>query len=88
VHQADGGVEALNAALDQLQVRIVTEAHRVESLGLGSADIARGGSAGWVGILVEADQRVPVLVAGALHCLANLFPRQRHLTARGGVPNS
>ena len=39
VNDADGGIGALDAGLDQLEVPGVTEPELVEPLGLGPADI-------------------------------------------------
>jgi hypothetical protein len=36
---------------------------------------------------VKADERLPVLVAGALYRLADILPSERHLRGSGAVPN-
>jgi hypothetical protein len=78
VNDADGGIGALDAGLDQREVLGVAEPELVEPLGLASADITRGGAALRLGILMVLDERLPVLVAGALHGLPDLLPCQGH----------
>ena len=80
VHQADGGVEGLYAGFDERQVGISPEAELIESLGLGSADVAGGGTAGGIGVFVKADQGLPVLVTRALDRFADLLAGEGHVT--------
>ena len=70
---ANGGLVALDAGLDQLQVAGVTEPELVEPLRLGPADITRRRAALRIGVLVMPDQRLPVLVARALGGFPELF---------------
>ena len=51
---------------------VVSEPELVEPLGLGRADVARGGPALRIGVLVMPDQGLPVLVARALHGGSNV----------------
>jgi hypothetical protein len=87
VDETNCGLEALDAGLDEGEVGIVPEAKLIEPLGLGTADVAGGGTAGGVGVFVKADQGLPVLVAGALDRLADLLPRERHVRVPGAAPN-
>ena len=68
----------LDPGLTQLESRNVGEAELIEPLGLGPADVARGRAARRIGILVVSDQRLPVLVPGALDRLADLLAGERH----------
>ena len=86
VGDADGTLETLDAGLEQLQVGVIAEAELVEPLRLGSADVAGSRAAFRVRVFVVADQRLPVLVAGALDRLAHLLARQRHTRATATDP--
>ena len=86
VDQAHGGLERLDAGLEQGEVGIGPEAELIEPLRLGFTDVSRRGTAGGIGILVKADQRLPMLVTGALDRGANLIPAQCHVRARGAAP--
>src|SRR5829696_7597157 len=66
VDEADGGVGALDARLDQPEL--------LGPLGLGPADVARRRSALRIGILVMPDQGLPMLVPRPLHGFADLAP--------------
>ena len=76
VHDAHGGVRALDAGLDQ---REVVERHLVEPLGLGAADVARRGPALRIGVLVVLDEGLPVLVSRRLDGFADLRSGVRHV---------
>ena len=80
VYEAEGGIGALHAGLDQREVLGVAEPEFVEPLGLGPADITRGGAARRIGILVVLDERLPVLVARLLDGLADLRSGERNGT--------
>src|SRR5215216_2920947 len=85
VDDAHGGVRAFDAGLDQGELFGVAEPELVEPLGLGPADIARGGPARRIGILVMPDQGLPVLVSGPLHGFSDQRPGEGH---RGSVPDA
>jgi hypothetical protein len=78
----------LDAALDQVQIGMVTEAEAVEPLGFSTADVAWGGTACGVGVFVEVDQGLPVLVTGALHRFADALSGERHVRSPGVVPTA
>src|SRR5919201_2442082 len=84
VNDADGGVGALDARLDQREVLGVTEPKLVEPLGLGPADIARGGATRRIGILMMSNQRLPVLVSRPLHGFPNMLPGVGHVSRPSG----
>ena len=74
VNEADGGIGALDAGLDQRELLGITEPELVEPLSLGPADIARRRSARRIGILVMPDEGLPVFVSRPLHGFADLRP--------------
>src|SRR3954453_12666317 len=80
--QADGGIRALDAGLDQREVLGVAEPELVEPIGLGPADVARGGPARRIRILVMTDEGLPVFVSRLLHGGSDLRPGKGH--QRGG----
>src|SRR3954453_4469364 len=86
--QADGGIRALDAGLDQLEILGVAEPELVEPLGLGPADVARGGPARRIRILVMTDQGLPVLVSRLLHGGSDLRPGKGHFRLGGYAPES
>src|SRR3954453_1747801 len=88
VHDAEGGIRALDAGLDQLETLGVAEPELVEALGLGPADIARSGPAGRIGILVMPDQGLPVFVSCPLHGGSDLRPGEGHLRLGGYAPEA
>jgi len=77
VNEADGGIRALDAGLDQRDLLGIAEPELVEPLGLGSADVARSRSVRRIGILVMPDQGLPVFVSRALHGFADLLSLDR-----------
>jgi hypothetical protein len=87
VNQANGGVEPFDASLDQCEVGIIPLPELIEPLGLGLTDVTWSRTAGGVGILVKADQRLPMFVAGALDRGADLLPGQRHVRVSGAAPS-
>jgi hypothetical protein len=80
VNDADVGIGALHAGLDEREVPGVAEPELVKPLGLGPADIARGGAARRIGLLMVSNQRPPVLVSRPLHGFSDLLPGARHLS--------
>src|SRR5688572_8310145 len=80
MNDADGGIGALDAGLEQREVRGVAEPELVKPIGLGPADIARGGGARRIGILVMSNQRLPVFVSRPLHGFADLLPGVGHVS--------
>ena len=88
VNQADGGVRALDARLDQRELLGIAEPELVEPVGLGPADIARGGAARRIGLFVMPDQRLPVFVSGPLHGFPDLRPGVGHARSLPEAVNS
>jgi hypothetical protein len=84
VKDADGGIGALDAGLDQREVPGVAEPELVKPLGLGPADIARGGAARRIGILMMSNQRLPVFVSRPLHGFPDLLPGVGHVSPLAG----
>jgi hypothetical protein len=80
VNDADGGIGALDAGLDQRELLGVAEPELVQALGLGPADITGGGPALGIGILVVPDEGLPVLVSRTLDSFPDLRPGVRHVT--------
>ena len=80
VNDADGGIGALDARLDQREVLGVAEPKLVEPLGLGPAYIARRGAARRIGIFMMSNQRLPVFVSRPLHGFPDLLPGVGHVS--------
>src|SRR5918999_1711527 len=80
VNDADGGIGALDAGLDQREIPGVAESELIEPLGLGPADIARGGAARRIGILMMSNQRLPVFVSRQLDGFPDLLPGVGHVS--------
>jgi hypothetical protein len=68
----------LDAAFDEAQTRNVREAELIQSLGLAARDVARRWAARWIRIFVVLDERLPVLVTGALHGFSDLLTCEGH----------
>ena len=71
-------VDPLDPALDQFEVGVVAQAEAVETLGLGLGDVAGRGAALRVGVLVVADERLPVLVARPFDRVSDVSPGECH----------
>jgi hypothetical protein len=84
VNDADRGIGALDAGLDQRKIPGVAEPELVKPVGLAPADIARGGAARRIGILVMSNQRLPVFVSRPLHGFADLLPGAGHVSPLAG----
>ena len=78
VNDADGGIGALDAGLDEREFPGVAEVELVKPLGLSPADITGGRSARRIGILVVSNQRLPMFVARPLHGFPDLLPGVGH----------
>jgi hypothetical protein len=72
VGDADRRGNRLDAALHQLEVGVVAQAEGVQPLGLGPGDVARRRTALWVGVLVMADEGLPVRVTRAFDRFSDL----------------
>jgi hypothetical protein len=66
VGDAESSGQAFDPAFEQLQVGSVSQAYRVETISFGSRYVARSRAALGIGILMMADQRLPVNITGSL----------------------
>jgi hypothetical protein len=66
VGDAKGRRKAFNPAFQKLQIRSVAEAHGIETVSFAPGNVAGSRAARWVGVLVVADQRLPVSITGSL----------------------
>jgi hypothetical protein len=66
VGDAESSRQLFDPAFDELQIRRVSQVQGIETIGFGTGYVARSGSAFGVGVLVMADQRLPVGITGSL----------------------
>jgi hypothetical protein len=78
VGDADCGLDALDPALHQLEVRVVAEPEVVQPRSLGTGNVTGRGIALRVSVCVVADEGLPVLVTRPFDRLSNLFPGECH----------
>src|SRR5205085_2151578 len=79
VNETDRRIGALDAGLDQPELLGIAKPELVEPLGLGPADIARGGPTRGIGLLMMPNQSLPVFVSRLLHGFPDLRPRVGHV---------
>src|SRR5437016_2655982 len=77
---------ALDPRLHQLELLGLTQAQRVEPLGLGLAHVAWRRLGVGVGVFVMGAQRVPMLIPGTLDRVPDSVARERHGIATGRAP--
>src|SRR2546430_975573 len=63
---------------EQLELLRITQSQLIQPLGLTLADVAGRGLRVGVGVFVVPAQGVPMLIAGALHRLADVVSGERH----------
>src|SRR5215211_4452719 len=85
VNDANCGIGAFDASLDQREVPGIAEPELVEPLGLSQADIARGGAARRIGILMMSNECLPVCVSRPLHGFPDLCPGIGHVSFSGSA---
>jgi hypothetical protein len=66
VDNAEGGGKSFDPAFEELQVRSVSQAYGIQTIGLSAGNVARSGTALGVCVLVMADQSLPVRITGSL----------------------
>src|SRR5439155_21608483 len=78
VLEADLVSHPLHPRLEQLKVLGVAQAQLVQPFGFPLAHVAGRGLGVRIGVLVVSTERVPMLIAGALHRLADVVAGERH----------
>src|SRR5207249_7060303 len=63
---------------EQLELLRITQSQLIQPLGFSLADVAGRGLRVGVGVFVVPAQGVPMLIAGALHRLADVVSGERH----------
>jgi hypothetical protein len=76
MHQLHLLPDPAHAGFGEDEARVIRQAELSEALGFGAADIAGSGGRPGIRVLMMADQRLPVLVTGALDRGAYLIPGQ------------
>jgi hypothetical protein len=66
VSDAESSREAFDPAFEELQVRGVSEAYGIQTIGFSAGHVTRSRTALGVCILVMAYQRLPVSITGSL----------------------
>jgi hypothetical protein len=66
VGNAESGGKSFDPAFEELQVRSVSQAYGIQTIGLGAGHVTRSRTTLGVCVLVMADQSLPVRITGSL----------------------